>query len=435
MLYELSKKAINEVSKYCDTYEVFIEQSKELELNAEKTELNFAKEEINLGIGIGVIKDSKLGYAYTSNINEIEKTAKQAYLNSKINEKDEYFEFATASKFKKVKNTYDKRIDDVSLDDGRDYLNLMFDIVKEENCNVISGQFSTDIGERLIVNSNGLEAYDKSTGFGGYIAVNAKEGNELSNAYDGESKCLYDLNPEKIAKDTCKLAKDSLGGKNIETDDMPVVLNYHAGVGLLDNFLNGIHGDNVLRGRSILKDKIGENITSKNLSIYDDNSYEGGLASASCDSEGTPSQKTKIVEDGILKGFIYNIYIANKAECKSTSNGFRGSYAGIPGVSTSNVIFDFKDMKDISEIKKGIIVNSVLGAHTANPISGDFSVEVSNGFLIENGEIKSPIKKAMISGNIYEGLKNCNGIKSEIKQYGTFIIPQIIIENLRVIGN
>ena len=81
------------------------------------------------------------------------------------------------------------------------------------------------------------------------------------------------------------------------------------------------------------------------------------------------------------------------------------------------------------------IVNSVLGAHTANPISGDFSVEVSNGFLIENGEIKSPIKKAMISGNIYEGLKNCNGIKSEIKQYGTFIIPQIIIENLRVIGN
>ena len=92
-------------------------------------------------------------------------------------------------------------------------------------------------------------------------------------------------------------------------------------------------------------------------------------------------------------------------------------------------------MQDISEIDKGIIVSSVLGAHTANPISGDFSVEASNGFLIENGEITSPVKKAMISGNIYEGLKDCSGIKSEIKQYGSFIIPQILMENLRVIGN
>ncbi len=435
MLYELSKKAVDEVSKYCDNYEVYIEQSKELELSAEKTELNFAKEELNLGIGIGVINDKKLGYAYTSNINEIEKTAKQAFLNSKINEEDEYFEFATASKFKKVKNSFDKRIDDVTLDDGREYLRGMFDIAEEENCNVSSAQFSTGMGEKLIVNSNGLEAYDKSTGFGGYIAVNAIKGEELSNAYDGESKCTYDLNPEKIAYDTCKLAKDSIGGCEIDTGDMPVVLNYHAGVGLLNNFLNGINGDNVLRGRSILKDKIGEEITCKNLSIYDDNTYEGGLASGSCDSEGTPSQKTEIVENGILKGFIYNIYNANKGECVSTSNGFRGSFAGIPGVSTSNVIFDFKDMQDISEIDKGIIVSSVLGAHTANPISGDFSVEASNGFLIENGEITSPVKKAMISGNIYEGLKDCSGIKSEIKQYGSFIIPQILMENLRVIGN
>lgn len=435
MLYELSKKASIEVSKYSNTYEIFIEHSKELELNADKTELNFAKEEIKLGIGIGVIEDKKLGYAYTSNINEIEKTAKQAYLNSKINEKDENFEFACNSKFKKIKNIYDKRIDDVTLDYGREYLSRMFDIAEEEKCNVSSAQFATGIGERLIVNSNGLEVYDKSTVFGGYIAVNAEKDGEISNGYEGESKCLYDLNPEKIAKYSCKLAKDSIGGKNIETGDTPIILDYHASSGLLNTFLNGINGDNVLRGRSVLKDKIGEKISSDTLTVYDDNSYEGGLASASCDSEGTPSQKTNIIEKGVLKGFIYNIYNANKVGCESTSNGFRGSYAGIPGVSASNIIFEFKDMNEISEIDKGIIVNNVLGAHTANPITGDFSVEISNGFLIEKGEIKSPIKKAMISGNIYEGLKNCRGIKSEIKQYGNFIIPQILIENIRVIGN
>ena len=82
----------------------------------------------------------------------------------------------------------------------------------------------------------------------------------------------------------------------------------------------------------------------------------------------------------------------------------------------------------------GILATSVLGAHTANPISGDFSVEVSNAFEISNGDIGSPIKKAMISGNIFELLKDCGKVNSEIKQYGSFIIPQILVHNLRVVG-
>ena len=105
MLYELSEKAIKEVSKYCDTYQIFISQSKGIELSAEKTELNFAKEEINLGLGISVINDKKLGHAYTSNIDEIAQTAKQAYLNSKINEEDENFQFTEPGKYKDVKGT------------------------------------------------------------------------------------------------------------------------------------------------------------------------------------------------------------------------------------------------------------------------------------------------------------------------------------------
>jgi PmbA protein len=75
-----------------------------------------------------------------------------------------------------------------------------------------------------------------------------------------------------------------------------------------------------------------------------------------------------------------------------------------------------------------------LGAHTANPISGDFSVEANNAFIIENGEITTPVKKAMISGNIFASLANCEGINSEIKQYGPFIIPKILCKDLRVVG-
>lgn len=75
-----------------------------------------------------------------------------------------------------------------------------------------------------------------------------------------------------------------------------------------------------------------------------------------------------------------------------------------------------------------------MGAHTANPISGDFSVEASNAFKIKDGEISYPINKAMISGNIFEIMKSVEGLKSEIRQYGSFIIPKLLVHNLRVVG-
>ena len=136
-----------------------------------------------------------------------------------------------------------------------------------------------------------------------------------------------------------------------------------------------------------------------------------------------------------MKGFLYDIYTANKDGVESTSNGFRGSYAGIPSVGSSNVIFDFKNSIDISEIDSGFLTTSVLGAHTANPITGDFSVECSNAFAIENGEIARPVKKAMMSGNIYDILSNCDALKSEVKQKGSFILPKVFARDVRVVGN
>ena len=103
-------------------------------------------------------------------------------------------------------------------------------------------------------------------------------------------------------------------------------------------------------------------------------------------------------------------------------------------ISPTNLEFKFSEMKDLSEIDRGVLTTSVLGAHTANPISGDFSVEASNAFKIENGELSDPINKSMISGNIFEIMKSVEGLKSEIKQYGPYIIPKLLVHNLRVVG-
>ena len=112
----------------------------------------------------------------------------------------------------------------------------------------------------------------------------------------------------------------------------------------------------------------------------------------------------------------------------------RDSYSSTPSVGFTNLKLDFKDVVKVSDIQDGIIVDNVMGAHTANPITGDFSVEVLNAFEIRNGEIANPIKKGMISGNIFEIMKDAKAVDSEIRQVGSCITPQILADNLRIIG-
>ena len=434
MLFELAEEAKREISKYCNDYEIYLDNTELLQLDSQKTDLNFAKEEINLGIGIRVIKDGKVGFAFTSDMGEIAKTCENAYLNSKLNSKDENFAFAEKAKLPKINGTFDKKFRGLDLDEFTSSLRAILNCIEDNGCQTTSGGFSAAEGETLIVNSNGVEAYDKSTGFALGISVNANKDGDLATAYESTSSCLYDLDGIKLAEDLCDLAKSSLGGDHIETSNRDVVLDFHAVTGLLSTFMSGFSADNVQRGRSRLAGRIGERIVTESLSIFDDGTIDGGLNSAVCDDEGTASRRTPLVEDGLLKAYLYDIYTANKDGVKSTSNGFRGSYAGTPSVSGSNIIFDFKDNVFEEEMNDAFLVTDVLGAHTANPITGDFSVEASNSFLLKNGE-RTPIKKAMISGNIYDLLGDAIAVGDEVKQRGSFIVPKLLLHNLRVVGN
>ena len=434
MIYEIADKCVKEVEKLSDEWEIYIANNESIEVESKKDILNFAKEEIENGVGIRIIKDNEIGFAYTSDLDKISQTAQKALENAKLNKVDEYYEFSEVEDVKEVKGTYDKNYDNLSLDECCEFLENIINRTKENECEITSSGFSAMKSSELILNSNGVSIYDKGTGFSGGLSVNIEKDGQFATAYDYNSTRKLDLEYEQLTDDVCKLALDSLNPKAIETKNCDVILDYYAASGLLSTFIQGFIGENVLRGRSILHDKVGEEITNPNLSIIDDPLLEGAMGTCKADGEGTASQKTTMVEDGILKSFLYDIYTANKAGCETTSNGYRGSYLTTPGISLSNLLFDFKSKIGLDEINRGILTTSVLGAHTANPISGDFSVEANNAFTIENGEICDGVKKAMISGNIYELMKKCEGLKSEMKQKGSFIIPKLLVHDLKVIG-
>lgn len=434
MLADLSDDVIRQVSQIAEEYEIYMAQGKGIELESEKDKLNFAKEDISEGIGIRVLKDNKVGFAFTSDFSKIRETAEQALSNTVLNKEDKSIEFAMPEKGIEVEKIYDKNFKDLTVEESIDFLNGIIEKAQEKDCEVTSAGFSASEVEKVVLNSNGVSLSMEKTFFSAGLSVNVIKGDDISTSYDSVSSTNFNsLNGEQLSEDVCNLALNSLGGRNIETDDYDVVLDYHAATGLLSTFISAFSSENVERGRSILKGKEGTQITTESLSLIDDGTLEGALYSSNFDGEGTVSKRTDLIENGVLNSFLYDISNANKADAESTGNGVR-SYSSTPSVGPSNLIFNFAESVGINEIRKGVLVSSVLGAHTANPITGDFSVEASNAFKIENGEVASPIKKAMISGNIFELLKDCQRVESNIKQYGPFIIPKILVHGLRVIG-
>lgn len=434
MIYEIAEDVKKALENKCDAYEIYIDESKLIQLDTLKEELNFAKEEIDMGVGIRVLKDQKQGFAFTSNMDKLVETAQKAVDNSKLTKVDDNYSFAEVEKVNEVKKVYDKKFNDLSLDESVEFLKSTISQALDSGCEVTGSGFSASEGRSLIVNSNGVSIEDNGTGFGLGLSVTIQKDGEIASAYNSQSSRFFDLDGEKLASEVCDLAKSSLNTKPVETNDYDVVLDYYAAVGLLQTFIGAFNGENVLRGRSILKDKLGEEIASPALSIIDNPLLEKGMGTAKCDGEGSVSRETALIQDGKLNSFIYDIYNANKAGVETTSNGLRGSYLTTPMIAPTNLEFKFGEMKELSEIDNGVLTTSVLGAHTANPISGDFSVEANNAFKIENGEMGDPIKKAMISGNIFEIMKSVEGLDSEIKQYGSYIIPKLLVHDLRVVG-
>ncbi len=434
MMFDTAKKALDLALKYTDCAEVYIEKERFVEIDIQKDKIDFAKEGFVFGIGIRVIQDGKMGFSYTTDLDHIKESVKNAIFNARCNRKDKNFAFSNPSKYPTVKNIYDKKIEVLELENSIEFANTMIDTAKEHKCQPTSGGFSAGYTKSLLMNSQDVSSENISTSFSGFLSVIAKGKGDVSTAYESDSSRYFDIDPQQIAKDASMVARDSLGGRVVKTKNMDVVLDYHAASGLLSTFVNALSADNVQRGRSVFAGKIGSEVVSSSLSMYDDGTLERGLNSSMSDGEGTPTQRTSVVEDGVLKNFLYDIYTSKKDDVASTGNGIRSSFADTPSVGVSNFILEFDDVLEISDINEGFLVTDVMGAHTSNPMSGDFSVETRNAFKIEQGEIAYPIKKAMLSGNIFQSMNNAFAISKRIRQIGPFIIPRILIHDLRVVG-
>jgi len=305
------------------------------------------------------------------------------------------------------------------------------------------GSVSASYFTKVIVNTNGIEAFDKGTLFGAYFSAKAKSGTEEVSSWDFLISRNYTENLQSMALSASKRTIESLGKKMLSQKYTgPVIFENQSWNELFSViFASGISALNVQENRSVYKGKIGSQVAKESLSIVDDGTLPEGVGTSKFDDEGVPKQKTSIIEKGVLTNFLYDNYAAKREKHESTGNASRfgwvtAAYANQPTIRPSNLILqpnkgNLQDL--ISELKDGVLVKgSLIGALHSNVITGDFSVTADNAFKIENGEVAFPLKPCTVAGNLYEALNHVIAIGNDSKNFENSICPSLIIDKIVV---
>lgn len=208
----------------------------------------------------------------------------------------------------------------------------------------------------------------------------------------------------------------------------PVLFPPELATELLNILAFSLNGEEVLKRRSKLADNLGKRIFAEGLTIIDDGVNPELVESRSFDDEGVPQQKTVLVGNGELRSFLWNCLTALKAGVHSTGNARRPDLASPPKVDFTNLYIapGVHSRDSLLRMEKRVfMVLELLGVHTADPISGDFSFGAS-GVLYEDGEPTDYLAEMALSGNIFEIFKDLE-VGSDLTFFGSLGSPSLLL--------
>ncbi len=438
---KLFEKAKNEGFLDC---EIYYYSSKSIKVSVLNGDIEKFDNQTSGGLSFRGFYNGKIGYAYTEKIDDstIDSLVQYAKENSEIINEEEKEEIYTGdNNYTPVKTFYQdlENVDvDILIDKAlqMEKACLKYDerIISCNHC-VVGKSFS----QIYISNTKGLELSKKENYVLAFAGAIAKEGEDIKSGTEIVAGFeMEDIDPVYIGRKASEKAISCLGAKSLPSKNYNIVFENECFSDLLSCFLGNFCAESVQKGFSLLKGKLNEKIASDIITIVDEPLLEKGFNSNSFDSEGVACYNKTVVENGILKTYLYNLKTAKKDGVKSTGNGFKDGYKGKIGISPTNFYIKNgnKSLDDILKTaESGIYITDLAGLHAGvNDISGDFSI-LANGYLIENGVKTKGVEQITIAGNFYDMLKNIKDIANDLKFSVSGIgCPSIFVGSLSVSG-
>lgn len=447
--------------KPIDGYEIYFSQSSHFDVESKDGKIETLDTSRYLGMAFRILNHQRMGFSYTTFSNpspsaqqnfsgELNRMIEDAIRSAEATSADPCFDFAPVPKDSPPQlpifdETLEKIPEKEKIEKAKCLEESARSVDSERIKKVRKASYQEVFARTTLINSNGLQfSYDHTLASVSVTAV-AEESGESEVGWDFDvSHFFKDLDVKKVGRSAGRKALECLGGKRIPTGVYPVLIRNHVASEFLSLLAHSFLADQVQKGKSPLKGKQGERFFSPLLTIVDDGLFSKGISTAPIDGEGMPSQRTSLVAQGELTGYLYDRYWANRenssssgSQAGSTGNSRRHGIKFPPGVGISNFFIEPGDLdfsKLMESLSKGVVVEEVMGLHTIDPISGDFSLGCS-GDWIDRGEKVHPVKSIAIAGNLFELFRKVIGVGEDLRFLGGVGSPSLLVKELLISGN
>ncbi len=393
--------------------------------------------------GLRVMVGGSQGFV-TANDSEPEVFAKrvaEAVACARVTPKDAWVGLPDPEAVTKVSGLYDADVAEVGVDETAQLAATMLAHIRDldSRVRVDSGSVSATVSMTALASTTGVAVSQISTlmdasAFGMAVSGDEVASFDYDNAisrrrrgFEEEISAACDRFVTKCAAGLGATAGLSFRG--------PIVLSPDAVAEfLLPALIDAVCADNVRKGRSPLAERLGQRVATSLLTVWDDGRVPGGVSSSAFDREGMPTRRRAVLSNGLLQTFLFNHY-----EARAKGNGTRstgnatGSAASLPTVGSHRLEVDpgttaMADM--IARSERAVWVGRYSGA--TNPVTGEFSGVVKNGFLIENG-VRRPVREVLIAGNVFELLNQISAVSRERHDVGgQALVPALRAEDVSV---
>jgi PmbA protein len=439
---DLTEKLVKKCLRIgADAAEVYLETTRNLSVQVLKAEIETIEEASSQGVGFRVFVDNKMGFSHCNDFSDraLEDTISRAVAFAKLSSPDENNVLTDEAGVTRIDELYDPGIASVPMDNK---INMALELenlaLGVEGITKSSGAgYGEGESEIFIGNSNGIVKSYQSSGCYLGVYVVAEKGDQKNTGGETCSRVFFSdlMSLEEIAERASKKALELLDPVMIETQKAAIIFDPAVARSLLGGVITAINGERVLQGASFLKDYLNRQFASPLLTMIDDGTRSRSLGSSPFDGEGVPTKRNVLVENGVLKSFIYNTKAANRAGVKSTGNASRNGFTALPGIGVHNVSLatgNHSQSEIIAGTARGLILKEVTG-YGIDAVSGNFSGGAS-GLWIVNGEIKHPVKGVTIAGRAFEILNGIDMVGNDIDLNRRFAAPTFRVAEMQIGG-
>ncbi|MGQ9708502.1 MAG: TldD/PmbA family protein [bacterium] len=421
------------VSRRVEEADVFESETDRLEVEFRQGRLYSQETKLSRGWGVRVINEGRLGFASSTDPDRLTEMAKAA-IDLSAYGKEVRFHLPVPAEPASVK-TIENRVMLVSaarlVEWGRDLIDALSSRVPDLKVDVRFNRTYQEIG---LVSTAGVDLSFERAGLETVIAgLLVDDGlfwiTDYLNLSGGQHFPLEDVveRMERLAR----LAKQKA---RLPSGEYPVVVMPNALAELLYPLMVAANGKHREKGTSPLVGQEDKQVLGEKITIVDNRLHDFGLESAPFDGEGVPAKRKVLFENGVFKGFLFDIATGTACGCDSTGSAVRG-YFSLPQPGTSNIEVSPGGAEleaVIGEMGTGLVVYEFIGGGQSNVLAGEVALNVACGFKIENGAVAGRVKDVSIAGNVYEMFQRVEAVGSTQRDLGSFFLPFIKFANLKV---